>query len=177
MFLSRVFFISLCLIQLPAFAGGQYLEPNEFIKQSFPEPAPKAKALWLSSLQRGDIKKILAHDFRKLRLRYWRQENKTAWILNEVGKDKPITIGVVINNAKIENITVLTFRESRGSEIRHDFFTHQFDQATLLDNLKLDRHIDGISGATLSVRAITKISRIALYLHQQVIDPQTQATE
>lgn len=173
MFLSRVFLISLCLIHLPAFAGGQYLEPNEFIKQSFSEPAPKAKALWLTQLQREDIKKILAHDFKKLRLRYWRQDNKTAWILNEIGKDKPITIGVVINKSKIESIKVLIFRESRGSEIRHDFFTRQFDQATISDDLKLDRHIDGISGATLSVRAITKISRIALYLHQQLTDQQT----
>jgi len=176
MFLTRFIIISFCLIHLPAFAGGQYLEPNAFIKQSFSAPAPIAKALWLTSVQRDDIKKILAHDFKKLRIRYWRLDNKTAWILNEVGKDKPITIGVVINAGKIESIKVLTFRESRGSEIRHDFFTRQFDQATLSDNLKLDRHIDGISGATLSVRAITKISRIALYLHQQLIDP-PQTTE
>ncbi|VAW58026.1 FIG01059714: hypothetical protein [hydrothermal vent metagenome] len=171
MFFTRIFFISLWLIHLPASAGGQYLEPAEFISQSFSKPTPKARALWLTREQRENIKKILAHDFRKLRLRYWRNDSKTAWILNETGKDKPITIGVIINSGKIERIKVLTFRESRGSEIRHDFFTRQFDQATLEDNLKLDRHIDGISGATLSVRAMTKISRIALYLDQQIVSP------
>lgn len=177
MFLTRIILISLCLIPLPAFAGGQYLEPNAFIKQSFSAPLPKAKALWLTSPQRARIKKILAHDFKKLRLRYWQQDNKTAWILNEVGKDKPITIGVVINQGRIQSIKVLTFRESRGSEIRHDFFTRQFEQATLQDTLKLDRHIDGISGATLSVRAMTKISRIALYLDQQISAPQKPGTQ
>ena len=30
---------------------------------------------------------------------------------------------------------------------------------------QLDRHIDGISGATLSVGAITRLASVALYLH------------
>jgi len=168
MFFTRFIFIALLLFQLPAFAGGQYLEPDEFIRLAFPEKQPKAKAMWLSKTHRENIKQILAHDFRKLRLRYWRQDTKTAWILEEIGKEKPITFGIVINNEKLENIKVLAFRESRGDEIRHDFFTKQFLQATIKKNLQLDRHIDGISGATLSVRAITKVARIALYLHQQL---------
>jgi len=168
MFFTRFIFIALCFIQLPAFAGGQYLEPDEFIRLAFPETQPKAKAFWLTKTHRENIKQILAHDFKKLRMRYWAQQQKSAWILEEIGKEKPITIGVVINNGKIENIKVLAFRESRGDEIRHDFFTKQFLQATIDKDLQLDRHIDGISGATLSVRAITKISRIALYLDQQL---------
>jgi Na+-transporting NADH:ubiquinone oxidoreductase subunit NqrC len=40
--------------------------------------------------------------------------------------------------------------------------------------MRLDRHIDGISGATLSVNAINKLSRLALYLHQQVMQKQTK---
>lgn len=168
MFLTRFIFIALCFFQLPAHAGGQYLEPDAFIQLAFPDNQPKAKALWLTKIDRENIKQILAHDFRKLRLRYWKQEQKTAWILNEIGKEKPITIGVIINQGKLENIKVLAFRESRGDEIRHDFFTKQFLQASINKELELDRHIDGISGATLSVRAITKISRIALYLDQQL---------
>jgi len=168
MIFTRFIFITLCFIQLPAFAGGQFLEPDQFIRMAFPQNQPKAKALWLRKNDRENIKQILAHDFRKLRLRYWQQDKKSAWILEEIGKEKPITIGVVINNGKIENIKVLAFRESRGDEIRHDFFTKQFLQATLTNDMQLDRHIDGISGATLSVRAITKVSRIALYLDQQL---------
>ena len=168
MLLTRLIFIALCFFQLPAVAGGQYLEPDEFIQLAFPESQPKAKALWLTKTDRENIKKILAHDFRKLRLRYWKQQQRTAWILDEIGKEKPITIGVVINNGKLDNIKVLAFRESRGDEIRHDFFTKQFLQASIKDDLQLDRHIDGISGATLSVRAISKIARIALYLDQQL---------
>jgi FMN-binding protein len=171
MFFTRLFFV-LCFLQLPAHAGGQYLEPDEFVRQAFAlsqtQAPPKAKAFWLTKTHKNNIQQILAHDFRKLRLRYWQQDKKSAWILNEIGKEKPITIGVVINDNKIENIQVLAFRESRGSEIRHDFFTRQFIQTSLTNDMQLDRTIDGISGATLSVRAITKIARIALYLSQQI---------
>ena len=168
MILTRLFFITFFCISLPAFAGGQYLEPDEFIRLAFSETQPKAKAFWLNKTHRENIKQILAHDFRKLRLRYWKLDQKTAWILEEIGKEKPITIGVVINKGKLVNIKVLAFRESRGDEIRHDFFTKQFLQASINKDLQLDRNIDGISGATLSVRAITKIARIALYLDQQI---------
>ncbi len=156
------------LLPFAVLAGGEYLQPDDFIQQTFADKNIKARALWLSKTQRNNIKKILAHDFKKLRIRYWQKDNTSAWILNEIGKEKPITIGVVIKNASIEKIQVLTFRESRGSEIRHDFFTQQFKQARLDKNLQLDRHIDGISGATLSVRAMTKVAKIALYLDQQV---------
>lgn len=56
------------------------------------------------------------------------------------------------------------FRESRGFEVRYPFFTDQFRGARLREGLDLDREIDGISGATLSVRALTKLARLALLL-------------
>lgn len=74
----------------------------------------------------------------------------------------------MINDNKIESIKVLAFRESRGWEVRHPFFTDQFSDAALKENKQLDKHIDGISGATLSVKAMTKMARLALFLHQEI---------
>ena len=74
----------------------------------------------------------------------------------------------MINHNKIESIKVLAFRESRGWEVRYPFFTDQFSDVALKENKQLDRHIDGISGATLSVRAMTKMARLALFLHQEI---------
>jgi hypothetical protein len=51
--------------------------------------------------------------------------------------------------------------------VRHAFFTRQFDQAQL-ENGKLDRSIDGITGATLSVEALQRAARLALWLDQQL---------
>jgi hypothetical protein len=116
------------------------------------------------------IYEIMEHDLGVLRLKYWEKAGRTAWILEEIGKERPITAGIVVNDSKIESINVLVFRESRGWEVRYPFFTDQFSDATLKEDKQLDRHIDGISGATLSVNAMKKMARLALLLHQEVED-------
>jgi hypothetical protein len=69
---------------------------------------------------------------------------------------------------EILDVKVLIFRESRGWEVRYPFFTDQFKDATLTAERNLDRKIDGISGATLSVNALTKLARLALFLDSYV---------
>lgn len=149
-------------------ATGTYQEPEAFIAEVFAGDPPAAKVLWLKKDLREPVKEIMGHPFSSLRVRYWANNGKIAWILEEIGKDLPITTGLVVNKGRLERIKVLIFRESRGWEVRHDFFTDQFNDATLDSDRELDRHIDGISGATLSVRALTRLARLALFLSQQV---------
>lgn len=157
-------------------AGGVYQKPADFINQVFNQQPPKAEILWLSDELKKQIAKILDHKYHGLRVRYWQQNNnsasksatKSAWVLEEIGKEKPITTGIVVNNGRIEQVKILVFRESRGWEVRHDFFTDQFKQAKLAQQNQLDKSIDNISGATLSVRAVSKLARIALLLDQHI---------
>ena len=89
----------------------------------------------------------------------------------------PITVGVVIDGDEIFNVSILEYRESRGGEIRYPFFTRQFQQAGLSveGRYGLDKTIDGITGATMSVRALKKIATLALFLHRQTpFYPQTE---
>lgn len=156
-----------------AFAGGVYQEPDAFIRESFGENTPELKLLWPDDDLKQRMENILGHAYPGLRIRYWIRDARSAWILDEIGKDKPITTGIVISNNRIEKIRVLIFRESRGWEVRHSFFTEQFDNATLQQDTQLDRSIDNISGATLSVNALRKVARLALLLHNEVtaLDP------
>ncbi len=147
-------------------ARGTYQEPSAFIDNAFNGSPPKVQALWITKKIRPAVEAILGHKFKGMRIRYWAQGQRSAWILEEIGKEKPITTGIIVNQGKIEQLRVLVFREERGSEVRYPFFHQQFDGATLAKDNRLDRHIDGISGATLSVRALTKLSRLALFLHQ-----------
>ncbi|MCV6604514.1 MAG: FMN-binding protein, partial [Porticoccaceae bacterium] len=70
----------------------------------------------------------------------------------------------------IEQVKILEFRESRGWEVRYPFFTKQFIGVGLAHKkrYRLDSHIDGITGATLSVRAVKKVATLALFFHRQV---------
>jgi len=141
---------------------------EKLLASAFQGAPPVPKTLWINKALKKDVKKILRHDYGALRVRYWQQGARTVWVLEEIGKYKPITVGIVINEGAIEKLDVLAYRESHGWEVRHDFFTHQFIGARLPKNKKLDRKIDGISGATLSVRALKKLARLALYFDARV---------
>ena len=49
-----------------------------------------------------------------LRIRYWKKDGRTAWILEEIGKVEPSTFGIVSKEGQIQKIKVLEFREMRG---------------------------------------------------------------
>ena len=158
-------YLLVLIISSPVFAT-VYQTPTHFFHETFSSP-PKPQVLWITKSIKPQVERIMAHKVNFLRIRYWGKGKKTVWILDEIGKERPITIGIVIENNRIDRIKVLEFRESRGDEIQYPFFTDQFHHARLQNDLELDRHINGISGATLSVRALTKISRLALFFHQQ----------
>jgi len=148
-------------------AGESYQTPDAFLQEVFAAAPPSPQVLWLKGDIRETTAAILGHPYPGLRIRYWGKDARTAWILEEIGKEKPITVGLVVGPAGMEQLRVLEFRESRGWEVRYPFFTDQFAGVGLTADRQLDRHIDGISGATLSVRALQKLARLALYLHQQ----------
>lgn len=159
-------FLMCCLTQ--TVLAEIYQTPEEFLNEIFAGDVPKPAMIWMTDQVRASAKTILGHEPVQMRIRYWQADQRTAWILDEIGKEQPITTGILINAGKIERIRVLIFRESRGWEVRHDFFTDQFKQRTLTPDMKLNGQIDGISGATLSVRALTNLARLALYLDQQI---------
>jgi len=164
----RSYFVLLSLlVASTAFADDAYQTPEEFLHEAFNGTTPDAGVVWLKGEVKDTSSEILGHPYPGLRIRYWGEGGRTAWILEEVGKVKPITVGLVVNDQGLEMIRVLAFRESRGWEVRYPFFTDQFTGIGLTDTHKLDRPIDGISGATLSVRALKKLARLALYLHSQ----------
>ena len=146
-----------------------YLAPKEFINRQF-DSAPPPKSLWLNQDIQSAAGRILGHPYQGLRIRYWQEGKRTAWILDEVGKERPITIGVVIDDREISQVEILEYREIRGDEVRHGYFTGQFIGLTLNDHEELSGPIDGISGATWSVRAVTNVGRFALFLSKQVSD-------
>ncbi|MFT5756054.1 MAG: hypothetical protein ACI9LM_000766 [Alteromonadaceae bacterium] len=161
-----------CCVQCTVVAKGVYQTSEQFIVHAFNGDMPSAKVLWLSKEDKLLIAEIMQHKFNRLRLRYWRKNNETVWVLDEIGKEKPITIGIHINKNMIVELKVLAFRESRGDEVRHEFFTSQFRAASTDEKNMLNQHIDGITGATMSVRALTKVARLALWLHKKVLKKQ-----
>ncbi len=164
-FFSIIFFLG----NQVAVARGVYQQPADFLSEVFHGKVPPVKYMWLTGEKKNTVKKILGHSYRKLRLKYWQQGERIAWILDEIGKEELITIGIVVKADQIEQLKVLIYRESRGEEVRHEFFISQFKGLILNKNKRLSQSIDGITGATLSVRALKRLSRLALWLSEAIL--------
>ncbi len=125
--------------------------------------------------------------FYGLRRRFNRKWRKSSAIRrrvfgNAIGKTAPkplgfwkksvkrnsLHAGFVVANDRIERARVLIYRESRGMEVRYPAFLRQFDGVQLLEQRRLSKRIDGIAGATLSVWAMERMARSALYFHRHV---------
>lgn len=146
-------------------AATVYETQADFLDRAFSGSPPEPAIIWLSGERKTTVSKLLGHDYAALRLRYWCQAERSAWVLEEIGKDLPITVGVVVEKDYIKSLRVLTYRENRGGEVVAPAFTDQFNGVSLTDDNALNQNIDGISGATLSVWALSRLAAIALFLH------------
>jgi hypothetical protein len=153
--------LGFALVATAAVGGEVYQEPGTFIAEVFGS-APAAKVLWLTKDLQAQAAAILGHPPAQLRQRYWSEGPKSVWILEETGKEELITAGFVVVDGRIDHVRVLVYRESRGQEVRQSFFLRQFKNAKLAPGNHLDRDIDGIVGATLSVGAMERMARLAL---------------
>jgi len=146
-----------------------YQTPESFIRESFGGASPAAQMMKLNAEIKEKISKIMGSHYKLPDVEYWEQDGKTAWILEEIGKFEPITTGFVVDqNGKLERVKVLIYRESHGWEVKRRFFTRQFKGAGLKREKKLDKRIDGIAGATLSVDALKRMGALAIILHDTV---------
>lgn len=146
-------------------AASVYETQSEFLDRAFGGSPPQPGVIWLSGERKTSVRQLLGHDYPALRVRNWCQSGRSAWILEEIGKELPITVGIIVDRDYISSLRVLTYRENRGGEVATPSFTDQFNGASLGANEMLDTRIDGISGATLSVQALTRLAGMALLLH------------
>jgi len=78
-------------------------------------------------------------------------------VASEVGKFHPFEFLVGLDSTlRVKDIVVLTYRESRGSDVRRARFTRQFRGKTVESPVRLNRDVLGISGATLSSIAVNR---------------------
>jgi hypothetical protein len=162
--LVRILFVLAFLLGGVEASTTVYQKPSEFIAANFGGKLPTTRALKLSGTHQAMMKRFLGHSYKPSTVRYWAQGGTFVVILEEIGKTQPITTGFVVKGGRIDQVKVLIYRESHGFEVSRSSFTKQFRKAGLKSDGKLDRRVDGITGATLSVRALTGLARVALYL-------------
>jgi Na+-translocating ferredoxin:NAD+ oxidoreductase RnfG subunit len=161
-------FLTLILLFLPVtllaeekeFELQVYLTKKQALEKSFPgaDEVVKEKK-WLTKEQGEKIAELSQQKVDEKRITWYigkkaGQAMGYMWIDNVIGKSYPITYMVVLNvDGTVRDVEIMVYREPRGWEVRYPSFLDQF----LGKNSDSDfREINSITGATLSVRGITK---------------------
>lgn len=86
-----------------------------------------------------------------------------AVVRHVMGKDQPITYLVATDaELRLRDVDILVYRESYGGEVAYESWRRQFRGHGPGDSLRVGREIRGISGATISVHAVTLGVQLAL---------------
>ena len=159
---------TLCILGLVLVATGMRAatpSPAEtFIAAAFDGAPPAPTVLWYDPPRRAIASAILGHAPTTARIRVWRSGTRTALVLDEIAHTQPITAGFVVGAGRIEQARVLIYRESRGGTVQRAEWLAQLIGRGLDAEHRLDGEVDGLTGATLSVAAMTRMARLALYL-------------
>ncbi|WP_245586064.1 FMN-binding protein [Solimonas soli] len=141
-----------------------YQTPDAFIAEAFaPGAAPAPAVLNLDAGAQAKISAVFGRPYPQARLRYWKANGRSAWIFDDIGKEGyvPTTCGFVVANGAIEHARVLIYRESRGQQVAEPSFLQQLIGAKAAGN-GIDKRVDNISGATLSVKMMQRMARTAI---------------
>ncbi len=93
-------------------------------------------------------------------------------IAKEVGKYAPFEFLVAMGpDLKVKDVIVLTYRESRGGEVRRSRFLRQYRGKSAKSPVRLNRDVIGIAGATLSAQAVNRGVKKALWWAHKVWAP------
>lgn len=155
---SALLLLPMAAIAAPAYAI-DYFTAEQAQKQIFPDAQVfKPMLVKLSSVQRDQIKALAGVRQRWEEQKVWRVEKDgklAGWFIVDdvVGKHEFITYGVGITpDGHVVGVEVMSYRETKGDQVRDAGWRKHFAGKTLADPFKLDEDVPNISGATLSSR-------------------------
>lgn len=139
--------------------------PTAFLTEVFGSTPPPPKVLMLDAAAQAKLTAAFGRAYPQAQLRYWKADGRSAWILDDIGKIgyQLTTSGFVVKDGSIDSARVLIYRESRGEQIAEASWLKKITGAKLA-GAKLDKTVDNISGATLSVKMMERMAATALVL-------------
>jgi Na+-translocating ferredoxin:NAD+ oxidoreductase RnfG subunit len=99
-------------------------------------------------------------------------DRRVGWFMVDrvIGKHEYITYALALGaDGSVRGIEILDYRETYGGEIRNPNWRRQFVGKRPGSDLRLDRDIKNISGATLSSRHVTDGVRRLLVTYQMLL--------
>lgn len=139
------------------------------VKELLPDSDMKAKVF---AVDAALVAKVQAGLNNKMPVRpeYEIFTSKTGAVVMEeqMGKWGPIKMAILIDAAtkKILSIGYISMSEKRGAGIKQQVFVKQFAGKSAADGIEIGKDIRGITGATISSKAVAIAAKRALIIYQ-----------
>lgn len=137
-----------------------YLTKKQALQIAFPDADQiDREKKWLTDAQREAIGKICLQKIKDSRITFYvgKKAGKPigyAILDYVIGKSLPINFMVVLNtDGTVRNVEIMVYREPHGWEVRYKGFLSQFFGRNAESDFK---DVNSITGATISVRSITR---------------------
>ena len=157
------------ILNITVSASDEILKRDNFLKSSLGvSTIPMHSYIILKDDIESGVSKILGDSYHLPVIKYWKVDNKIAFVLEAIGKHEFITTGFVVENDEISDVKVLVYRENYGYEIKYDYFLNQIKGNKIQNNGKLVKRLANISGATLSVNSMRRLSKLSLFLYSKI---------
>jgi len=173
---TKLFYIVPTALVMSAYAE-DYINEPQAQKLIFPSSTEFIKkTIQLSDDQVDKIKSLAGVKQRNKKPQIWEVKEKTKtlgwfYIDEVVGKHEFISFAIGLDvNGKVLGVEIMSYRETKGGEIRNETWRKFFKGKTLSDPFKLDNDIPNITGATLSSRNLLDGVKRLLVLQQVHIE-------
>lgn len=138
-----------------------YLTQEQALQKAFPKADTIWSEIWTPTpTQRKRIERRLGWRLTEPHFEIFKARNKGkflgyAVVTEQIGLYKPITFLVkVAPDGANDGVWIMVYRESRGDEVKRQRFLTQYKGKKTSSPIRLNRDIIGVTGATLSVRAL-----------------------
>jgi len=106
----------------------------------------------------------LGYTYPSTEILYYTTATSRVWTIMTRGRHGIVTSQFEIGDGAIRNIRVLSSKEQRGRQIKSQRFLRQFEGVSLSARNALNKRVDGITGATISSKAVNDAALLALKL-------------
>jgi Na+-translocating ferredoxin:NAD+ oxidoreductase RnfG subunit len=169
MYFKKLFI--LLVVTTASLHAGKLPGADEAVRQLLPGDSYERETLLLTEAEQAAGTELAAKEIPSALVTRYVVRNEAGEVAGYAYLDKhmvrtlPQTLMVAVDaDGVLIGIKVLAFREP-AEYMARDGWTKQFRGKTVQDEIKMKKNIDGITGATLTARAVTQCARRAVSIH------------
>lgn len=157
----------LSLVLFPRFAGAvELVSLKDYLKKELAGAAKMSKENFAVSADKKKELSKIAPDAQDEQFTFYYAKKadgaleKACTVVAQQGKEGPMSIGVCFDNVGlVQSVTILSSEEEHGKKVAEESWLKQFKGKKVSDAFQVGRDVDGVSGATISSKAVAETLR------------------